>query len=141
MSGFLLDTNCLLELVSLKPSPRVLDWFAAADEDLLYLSVLTLGAIRKGIAGLPNSKKRTRLATWLEVELVSRFRGRIIEVDQAVADRWGLLTAQAKALGTPLPVIDALLAATAVHHNLTLVSRNIRDFEPIQVSILNPWRA
>lgn len=141
MSGFLLDTNCISEVVRVKPDPRVLEWLDAADESSLYLSVLTLGEIRKGVAGLPHSKRRTRLESWLEVELQSRFEGRILPVDAAVADRWGGLAAEAKRIGQPLSAVDGLLAASALQHNLTIVSRNVHDFANAQVSILNPWRA
>src|ERR1700737_3820296 len=91
MSGFLLDTNCISELVRPKPEPRVTEWMEAADEAMLYLSVLTVGEIRKGLAGLPQSKRRTHLETWLEVELQARFAGRIVLIDAAIPDRWGLL--------------------------------------------------
>ena len=139
MSGFLLDTNCVSELVRVKPEPRVLEWMEAADEGLLYLSVLTLGEIRKGLAGLAQGKRRTQLETWLEVELRSRFSGRILAIDAPVADRWGVLAAQARRNGTSLPIFGGLLAATALHYNLTVVSRNASDFANAQVEVLNPW--
>ena len=141
MSGFLLDTNCISELIRSQPDPRVVDWMRAADESLLYLSVLTLGEIRKGAAALPQSKKRTYLETWLDLDLKVRFSGRILAIDNAVADRWGWLTAQAESKGRPLAAIDGLLAATALHQNLTIVSRNISHFISTQVPILNPWNA
>src|SRR5664279_3970139 len=103
MSGFLLDTNCVSELVRVKPDPRVIGWMEATDEAMLYVSVLTLGEIRKGLAGLAQGKRRTRLETWLEVELQARFAGRILAIGAPVADRSGLLAAQAKSRGTPLP--------------------------------------
>ena len=140
MSGFLLDSNCISELVRLRPEPRVTEWLESADEQLLYLSVLTIGEIRKGLAALPQSKRRAQLESWLEVELKGRFSRRILPVDAAVADRWGLLAAQAKQKGKPLAVIDGLLAATALHYNLTLVSRNAADFKSAEVSVFNPWR-
>ena len=141
MSGFLLDTNCISELVKPKPEPRVVEWMEAADEAMLYLSVLTVGEIRKGLAGIPQSKRRTRLETWLEVDLQARFAGRIMPIDAAVADRWGVIAAGAKRSGKGLSVIDGLLAATALHHNLTIVSRNASDFTNAQVQVLNPWEA
>jgi predicted nucleic acid-binding protein len=141
MSGFLLDTNCISELLSVKPEPRVLEWMEAAEEGLLYLSVLTLGEIRKGLASLPQSKRRTHLETWLEIELQARFSGRILPIDAAVADRWGVVAAEAKRKGKALSTIDALLAATALHYNLTVVSRNVSDFANTQVPLLNPWEA
>ena|SRR6267154_2360702 len=138
MTGFLLDTNCISEVVRLKPDPRVTAWIEAAEESLLYVSVLTLAEIRKGLAALPQGR-RSRLETWLEVELQARFSGRILSIDAAVADRWGLLAAVAKIKGKPLSAIDGLLAATAIHHNLTIVSRNVGDFTNTQVPVVNPW--
>jgi predicted nucleic acid-binding protein len=140
MSGFLLDTNCISEAVCANPEPRVLAWIEAADETLLYLSVLTLGEIRKGLAALLPGRRRTKLETWLEVELRARFSGRILSIDAEVADRWGLLAADSKGQGKPIPVIDGLLAATALHHNLTIVSRNVSDFSNLPVAVVNPWK-
>jgi predicted nucleic acid-binding protein len=139
MSGFLLDTNCVSELVRVRPEPRVMQWMDAADEGLLYLSVLTLGEIRKGLAALTQGRRRTRLETWLEVDLRARFSGRVFPIDEQVADRWGLLAAQAKRQGIALPIVDGLLAATALHYNLTVVSRNLSDFTSAQVPVVNPW--
>jgi predicted nucleic acid-binding protein len=139
MSGFLLDTNFVSELVKPKPEPRVVEWMEAADETLLYLSVLTLGEIRKGMANLPQGRRRTQLETWLNVDLHARFAGRIVPVDEAIADRWGLITAEAKRRQKALPVIDGLLAATALHHNLTVITRNTSDFIDAAVQVLNPW--
>ena len=141
MSGYLLDTNCVSELVRLKPEPSVMAWMQAAEETLFYLSVLTLGEIRKGLAGLPQGKRRTHLETWLEIELGARFAGRILPIDVPVADRWGQLAATAKKEGKTLSTIDGLLAATALHHNLTVVSRNVSDFADKRVQVLNPWKA
>ena len=141
MSGFLLDTNCIFELVRPEPEPRVVEWMEAADEATLYLSVLTVGEIRKGLAGLAQGKRRAHLETWLAVELQARFAGRILPMDAAIADRWGLIAAEAKRRGKALPIIDGLLAATALHHNLTVVSRNASDFTNAQVQVLNPWEA
>jgi len=141
MSGYLLDTNCISELVRLQPAPRVLAWIEAADEGLLHLSVLTLGEIRKGLAGLPQGRRRAQLEAWLEVELRARFAGRILPVDAAVADRWGLLAAGAKRQGRVLSAIDGLLCATALHHNLTLVTRNTGDVSGLGVPLLNPWES
>jgi toxin FitB len=141
MSGYLLDTNCISELVRIRPQPSVLEWMEAADESLLYLSVLTLGEIRKGLAALPQGRRRTRLETWVETELRIRFAGRILPIDMAVADRWGLLAARAKMEGKALSTIDGLLAATALHHDLTIVSRNLSDFAGTGVQVVDPWSA
>jgi len=113
MSEFLLDTNVISELVKPKPDRRVADWVDGNDEVSFYLSVLTLGEIRKGIALVANLSRRTVLENWLDRDLISRFADRILPIDRAVADQWGRITAQAIAAGVALPVIDGLLAATA----------------------------
>jgi toxin FitB len=139
VSGFLLDTNVISELVRLRPNPTVTRWVDATEESLFYLSVLTLGEIRKGIASLPDASRRVSLETWLDHDLVLRFAGRILVIDQAVADRWGRIAAKALAGKSPLPVIDGLLAATAMQHNLTLVTRNTKDVAGTDVALFNPW--
>jgi toxin FitB len=140
MSGYLLDTNLVSELVRVRPEPRVAAWIDAADESLLYLSVLTLGEIRQGLAEMPQGKRRTQLETWF-AGLRARFAGRTLPIDPAVADRWGLLAAEAKRSGKRLSVVDGLLAATALHQGFTLVSRNVRDFSDLHVPILDPWNS
>jgi len=140
MNGFLLDTNCISELVRIKPEPCVTHWIESVDEELLYLSVLTLGEIRKGLACLPKLDRRLRLETWLE-DLKGRFADRLLPIDEAVADRWGQIAAQAKSRGMSLAIIDGLLAATAQHHNLIVATRNTGDFVAAQVSVLNPWES
>jgi predicted nucleic acid-binding protein len=139
VSGYLLDTNCVSEAVKLKPDPQVADWIESVDESLLFLSVMTLGEIRKGLANLEPGKRRTQLETWLEIDLRDRFHKRILGVDRAIADRWGALTGEAKRRGQTVAVVDGILAATALHYNLTVVSRNANDFERAQVAVLNPW--
>ena len=139
MSGFLLDTNIISELVKRKPEPKVTTWIDATDENLLYLSVLTLGEIRKGIALLPDASRRVVLEAWLDSDLILRFDGRILPIDRAVADRWGRLAADAAAAKSLLPVIDGLLAATAIDQNLTLVTRNTKDIAVTGVPVFNPW--
>lgn len=139
MSGFLLDTNVISELVRPKPEPKVTAWIEATNESLLYLSVLTLGEIRKGITFLRNSPRRVVLEAWLGSDLAVRFANRILPVDESVADRWGRIAAVSAAEGSPLSVIDGLLAATALHYNLTLVSRNVKDFATTGVPLFNPW--
>jgi predicted nucleic acid-binding protein len=111
----------------------------AGDEELFFLSVLTLGEIRKGIMTVSDPARKGRLETWLTRELVARFEGRILGIDQIVADRWGQLSGLLALRGTPLPVIDGLLAATALHHNLTLVTRNTRDVALTGAAVYDPW--
>ena len=140
MSGFLLDTNIISELVKPKPEANVVEWIENTDESLLYLSVLTLGEIRRGIAALPQSRRRATLEAWLEKDLPARFEGRVLNIDQEVADRWGLLTAASRNSGIVLPVIDGLLAATALEHNLTLVTRDTGQIPSMGVAVFNPWK-
>ena len=139
MTGFLLDTNVISELIKPKPAPSVVNWVDSTDENLLYLSVLTLGEIRKGIAGLAKRARRGALESWLETELRPRFAGRILPVDEAVADRWGVIAAAAAAAGTPVPAIDGLLAATALHHHLALVTRDAADVARTGARVFNPF--
>ena len=138
MSGFLLDTNLISELVRPRPNSGVIDWITITDESILHISVLTLGEIRKGIA-LVAGRRRVSLESWLEHELASRFSGRILPIDQGIADRWGRISAAARSRGTPLPVVDGLLAATALHFNLTVVSRDTSCAAVAGLDFFNPW--
>ena len=136
MSGFLLDTNVVSELVRKKPEPKVVQWIQDTDEELLYLSVLTIGEIRKGITLHPDAARRVKLEAWLSCDLKQRFLGRILSLDENVADRWGVIVGLA---ANPIPVIDGLLAATAFEHNLTFVTRNSSDVSATGVPLFNPW--
>jgi toxin FitB len=140
MSGFLLDTNVLSEFNRRgDPNPSVKHWLENADSGSLYASVLTLAEIRFGVELLPVSKRRTQLEEWLEHDLPAWFGDRILPIGRAVADRWGVLRAEAQMNGRPLSVVDGLLAATALEHGLTLVSRNISDFVVLGLEVVNPW--
>jgi len=134
--SYLIDTNVLSELRRKLPSPKVVHWFSQRPAGTLYLSVLTLGEIRKDIEALTESVRRLLLLDWLETELPTFFSGRILPIDAAVADRWGRLIARA---GRPLPAIDSLLAATAALHGFSLVTRNLRDVQGLGVQLINPW--
>ena len=112
------------------------EWIQDTDEELLYLSVLTKGEIRKGITSYPDAARRVKLEAWLSRDLRQRFVGRILSLDENVADRWGVIIGLAT---TPVPVIDGLLAATASEHNLTFVTRNTTDVSATGVSVFNPW--
>ncbi|MBI5334935.1 MAG: type II toxin-antitoxin system VapC family toxin [Burkholderiales bacterium] len=136
--SYLIDTNVLSELRRREPHAQVVSWVASRPATTLYLSVLTLGELRKGIEALPEGARKRRLLDWLEVELPAFFAGRLLPIDARVADRWGHLVAQA---GRPLPVIDSLLAATALTHGLTLVTRNLRDFSYPDLQVIDPWSA
>lgn len=134
--SYLIDTNILSELRRKSANPGVVDWFSQRPATTLYLSVLTLGEIRKGIEGDSDASRRQSLLDWLETDLPAFFTGRVLPVDAAVADRWGRLVAAA---GRPLPAIDSLLAATALEHDLVLITRNVKDFVGLPVEIFNPW--
>ena len=140
MNGFLLDTNVVSELTRPRPDARVTGWMNAAAEDTLFLSVLTLGEVRKGITTVSDPARKGRLETWLSRGLIERFEGRILGIDLAVADRWGQISGALALRGAPLAVIDGLLAATALHHHLTLVTRNTRDVALTGAAVLDPWR-
>jgi predicted nucleic acid-binding protein len=141
VSGFLLDANIISELVKPKPEPKVTAWIEDTDETLLYLSVLTLGEIRKGITSLRDGARRVSLQAWLDGDLVLRFSDRILSIDLNVADRWGRLAGSASARKMPISVIDGLVAATALQYDLTLVTRNIADIAGSGVAVFNPWEA
>jgi predicted nucleic acid-binding protein len=133
--SYLVDTNVLSELRRKQPQPEVVAWFTQRPRQTLYLSVLTLGEIRKGIERLGAARQQP-LLDWLEVGLPNYFLGRLLAVDAHTADRWGRLLASA---GRPLPAVDSLLAATAMQHDLTLVTRNTADFGGTGVRLINPW--
>ena len=139
MSGFLLDTNIPSELIRPSPDPRVEDWVYGQDAASLYLSAVTIGEVRKGLSILPDSKRRIRLEDWFENNLVPLFAGRILAVTQNVAERWGVLDGRRQLSGRPLNTADGLIAATALEHGLTLVTRNVKDYDDLGVTILNPW--
>jgi len=141
VSAFLLDTNVISEIVRPRPEPKVTSWIDSVDGNVLYVSVLSLGEIRKGIALLPDAPRRAKLEAWLTSDLEVWFAGRILIVDAVIADRWGRISARCAAAGFVLPVVDGILAATALHHNLTLVTRNTRDISATGVTLFNPWNA
>ena len=136
--SYLLDTNVISEVRRKTPDPSVIEWFSKRPASTLYLSVLTLGELRKGIESVKDLDRRMALTDWLETDLSAFFKGRILPIDVKVADRWGKLLATA---GRPLPAIDSLLGATAAHYSLNIVTRNSRDFESLGLSIINPWTA
>ena len=137
--GFLLDTNVVSELVAAAPAPQVLGWMAARRPDRLFLSVITLGELTKGVARLDVGRKRERLIRWLAEDLPAQFAGRMLPLDQAVAIRWGEMMAEAARRGRPRPAVDLQIAATAAHLGLGLATRNIVDFEDLGLVIVNPW--
>jgi tRNA(fMet)-specific endonuclease VapC len=136
---YLLDTNVISELITKQPDARVIQWMQNVDEDLLYLSVITIGEIKKGIEKLPATPRMEVLAAWLQNDLLERFRHWQVPIDVEILLKWGELTARLETAGNPLPAIDSLMAASALQRELILVTRNTRDFVATGVRTLNPW--
>lgn len=136
--NYLLDTCVISELVKPSPHPMVLEWFTEIPSERLFLSVITIGEIRKGLAKLPDSRRKDRLTEWLNT-LLEDYRDRIYTIDLAVAEHWGIMQGRAEQSGTPLSSIDSLIAAIAAAHNLVLVTRNVMDFAATTIPIHNPW--
>ena len=136
--SFLLDTNVVSEWMKPRPNPGVIAWLADADEDRVFLSVVTLTELRYGIDRMPPGNKRKRLDEWLSDELPLRFEGRILNIDGAVADACGKLIARSEAIGHRMEVMDAFIAATAENSLLTVVTRNTSHFQPLISALLNP---
>jgi hypothetical protein len=137
--SFLIDTNVVSKWVRPRPNPVVVSWLAEADEDRIFISVVTLAELRRGVARLARSRRRNRLDAWLRDELPLRFEGRILPIDAVVAAAWGDVVAERKEHGRPISAMDGFIAATARVHHLTLVTRNTRDFEGSVSEIVNLW--
>jgi predicted nucleic acid-binding protein len=138
--SFLLDTNVISEWVKPQPDPLVVAWLKEVPEDKVFLSVASLAEIRRGVELMPSGQRRERLATWLGRDLPTRFEGRILDVDSQVAETWGIVMARSQKTGSTISAWDACFAATAEVHQLTLVTRNVKDFQKLGVSLLNPWK-
>ncbi len=137
--NYLLDTCVVSELIKAKSDKNVIDWIETIEEEHLFLSVLTLGEIEKGIARLPLSLRKSNLKTWLEQDLVLRFENRILNITPEIARYWGNLQGELEKQGKPMPIVDGLIATTALVHGLILVTRNVSDVERSGVSIINVW--
>ncbi|MDD1421542.1 type II toxin-antitoxin system VapC family toxin [Dolichospermum sp. ST_sed1] len=136
---YLLDTCLISELVAKQPNQKVLDWVDAQMPETLYLSVITIGEIAKGICKLTPSKRKESLTTWLNETLPNRFEHRILTLDVSTMVLWGNLICQLEQNGRPLPAMDSLIAAIALQHSLSLVTRNEKDFAGTGLIIVNPW--
>lgn len=134
--NYLLDTNVLSELVKSKPDSKVLAWFQNIPNESLYLSVISIGEIRKGLETVQDSRRKEKLRMWLEHELLAWFGDHIKPIDLPVAECWGRLLATVK---RPVPAMDSLIAATAIHFDLAVVTRNTQDFHYPALTIINPW--
>ena len=136
---YLLDTCVISELIKVNSCSNVVNWIDSKDEEGLFLSVITIGEIEKGITKLEDSKRKTRIEKWLMEKLLMRFKDRIIPLDINILLKWGQMTADLEKKGKKMSSIDSLIAATALEKDLTLVTRNVRDFENSGVEIINPW--
>ena len=138
-SQYLLDTCVISEFVKPKPERKVVDWLNSINAESLYLSAVTIGEIQFGTSQRPASNRRTELEVWLNEALLGQFDDRVLALDTETFMPWGKLTAEQKRIGKSLAVMDSLIAATALHHKLVLVTRNVIDFNVRELSILNPW--
>ena len=136
--NFLLDTNAVSEWVKPRPNPGLIRWMEEADEDRVFLSVISLAELRYGVERMAAGARRNRLEGWLQHELPLRFEGRILSVDHRIAEAWGRTVSRSEAMGRPMGAMDAFLSATAEVHRLMLVTGNISDF-PVLKAVLNPW--
>ncbi|HVZ87359.1 MAG TPA: type II toxin-antitoxin system VapC family toxin [Polyangia bacterium] len=139
MTGFLLDTNVPSELTRPQADARVEEWLDAVDDEQLFLSVVALGEIVKGLTILPASKRRRELQQWIDTTLLPWFDGRILPVTESIAERWGILAGECHLKGRGLSMADGLIAATALEHDLTVATRNVRDFADLGVHVFDPW--
>jgi len=137
--NYILDTNVVSELVARVADQKVVNWVDGIDSESVFLSVITIGELKKGIEKLPDSKRKKKLESWLEEDLLVRFRDRILPLDIPILLTWGSLVASLEQEGKPLPAIDSLLAATAAQTGFTLVTRNTGHFEPAGISVFDPW--
>jgi predicted nucleic acid-binding protein len=137
--NFLLDTNLVSEWTKPRPNPGVVRWLADADEDRVFISVVTIAELRHGVERLAIGRRRKRLNEWIEGELLFRFDERILPIDAATADAWGRIVAHREGLGRPIGTMDAFIAATAQVHKLTLATRNQTDFQASVAAVVNPW--
>jgi toxin FitB len=136
---YILDTNVISEAINKQPNPQVMNWLSAMDAQELYLSVVTVGEIKKGVEKLPESHRKQTIKDWFENELLIKFNGRILALDLPVILVWGELVGSLEQKGLKLPALDSLIAATAKYYDYTLVTRNEKDFAGIDITIFNPF--
>ncbi|MFF3223202.1 type II toxin-antitoxin system VapC family toxin [Nocardia suismassiliense] len=138
--GYLLDTNAVSEWIKPRPDPGLIEWLHDADEERMFLSVITIGEIRRGVDRMSNGRRKARLTTWLSDQVTDRFDARLLPIDLGVAQAWGRIRARAEGVGHRVDAVDALIAATAEAHGLAVVTRNEKDFRGTGVQVLCPWR-
>ncbi|HTG31303.1 MAG TPA: type II toxin-antitoxin system VapC family toxin [Thermoanaerobaculia bacterium] len=137
--SYLFDTCVISEFVAKQPSEKIVAWLAGLNPESVFLSVVTIGEIQKGIARLRASKRKEALQRWLKDDLLVRFHDRLLPLGVGEMLTWGTLMGEVEAKGKPMPLIDSLIAATAVHHDLVVVTRDEDDFAASGVRLLNPW--
>jgi predicted nucleic acid-binding protein len=139
LSGFLLDTCAISEVAKPKPNAGLSTWLQTVNPLEVYISVVTMGEIRQGIESCTDSARKASLEAWITNEFSQMFAGRILDFDSCVADRWGRLIAALKRAAVNPSPIDSLIAATALEHNLSVVTRNEKHFAPMGSGVTNPW--
>jgi len=139
--SYILDTNIISELIAKQPNQRVIDWLKGVDTNNLFLSVITIGEIKKGIEKLPESLRKKNIQDWFENDLLIGFEGRILSLDLSVILLWGELIGELEKKGRKLSPLDSLIAATTKHHNYILVTRNEKDFDGIEIVVFNPFKS
>ena len=137
--NYLLDTCVLSEFTRRRPEEKVVNWMESVDEEKFFISVITIGEIQHGIERLPESHRKTGLLVWMNNELVKRFEHRILPLDMPAMFLWGSLTAHMESTGQPIALMDSLIVATALQNNLIIATRNVTDFLPCGVQVINPW--
>jgi len=140
MRGFLLDTCVISESTRQRAAAKVIRWLDARAPESLFLSVVSVAELEQGIARVDNAAHARKLEAWLSDSVLPQFESRLLDVDLPVARRWGRLLGSGKRRGEPAPVVDALLAATALEHELTLVTRNVADFDRFNLHVFDPWQ-
>lgn len=136
---YLLDTNIISELISKQPNQKVLDFISSIDEVNIFLSVITIGELKSGIENIESTQRKEQLTLWFEHDLLLRFQNRIINIDTNIMIRWGKINQNLKNIGKPLPIMDSLIASSCIDSGFTLVTRNEKDFQNLDINIINPF--
>jgi predicted nucleic acid-binding protein len=136
---YILDTNVISELISKAPNKNVISFMNTIDESSIYLSVVTIGEINFGIHKLKSSTRKEKLLLWLNNDLLTRFENKIISLDTQTMLTWGKINNELKLLGNPMPIMDSLIAVTCIAKNMTLITRNEKDFVNLKLNVINPF--
>ena len=139
--AFLLDTNVVSETIKPKPEPRVVDWLETQMPADLFLAAQTIGELVRGVRKVKEVTRRERFESWIEQDLAQQFEGRVLPFDGPTAALWGRLMGDGDRAGRTPAAADAQIAAVAIHHQLTLITRNVKDFEHFDLKMLNPWQS